>query len=125
MVLRRCAITRAVRPLSRRSRASRIWTSVLVSTLEVASSRIRKRGLCESAREVDELALADAERGAALVNRSGDAFRKRADEIAEARFFGGLLDGLEVDARGAETDVGLDGAAEEEWILQDDAEQAA
>src|SRR2546426_5618629 len=50
MVLRRCAMTRAVRPDNKRFNASRMSSSVLVSTLEVASSRIRKRGLCASAR---------------------------------------------------------------------------
>src|SRR5207302_504402 len=50
MVLNRWAITNAVRPASSRSRASRISNSVFVSTLDVASSRIKKRGLCARAR---------------------------------------------------------------------------
>ena len=41
MVLKRCAITNAVRPSIRRSNASWIWISVRVSTLLVASSSIK------------------------------------------------------------------------------------
>ena len=43
----------------------------------------------EGAREIDELALADAERGAAFVDGGGDAFGKRGDEVGEADFVAG------------------------------------
>ena len=39
-----------VRPSTRFDKASRIWNSVSVSTLDVASSRIKNLGLCASAR---------------------------------------------------------------------------
>ena len=79
----------------------------------------------EGASEIDELALADGERGAAFVDGGVDAFGKRADEIAEADFVDGVFDGGAIDAGGAEADIGFDGAGEEERILEDDAELAA
>src|ERR1700733_2287737 len=41
----------------------------------------------EGTGEIDELALADAERGAALVDGGSDAFGERGDEIGETDFF--------------------------------------
>src|SRR6267142_2242676 len=63
MVLRRCAITSAVLPESKRFNASRMSSSVLVSTLEVASSRIRKRG-----DEISEANLIDSTFDGSAVN---------------------------------------------------------
>ena len=79
----------------------------------------------EGAREIDELALADRERRAAFVDAGADAFGERLDEIGKTNFTNRLLDGGAVDAGRAEADVGFDGAGEEEWILENDAEQAA
>src|SRR5712664_421203 len=79
----------------------------------------------EGAREIDKLALTNGKCGAALVDAGGDAFRERLDEIGKTNFTNRLLDGGAVDAGRAEADVGFDGAGEEEWILENDAEQAA
>src|SRR5229473_8434659 len=79
----------------------------------------------EGAGEIDELALADGKRGAALVDAGADAFGERFDEIGEADFADGLLDGRAVNTGRAEADVGFNGAGEEEGILEDDAEEAA
>src|SRR6266404_2439308 len=79
----------------------------------------------EGAGEIDELALADGERGAALVDAGGDAFGEGFDEIGKADFANGVLDGVAVDVGSAEAHVGFDGAGEEEGVLKNDAEQAA
>src|ERR1700720_1774180 len=78
----------------------------------------------QGAGEVDELALAYRERGAAFADGGGDAFGERAYEVGQADFFAGLFHHFAVDAGGAETNVCFDGAAEEERILEDDAEHA-
>src|ERR1700730_12940370 len=83
--------------------------------------RIVREGACE----IDELALADGESGAALVHAGADAFGERFDEIGEADFANGVFHGGAVDVWSAEADVGFDGAGEEEGILEDDAELAA
>ena len=49
----RCAIAKTVRPAMSRSSASWIWCSVSVSTLLVASSRMRIRGSCRIARAIE------------------------------------------------------------------------
>lgn len=54
----------------------------------------------EGASEADELALADRERGAALVDGGADAFGEGLDKIRETDFADGLLDGGTVDAGG-------------------------
>src|SRR5712664_2705800 len=79
----------------------------------------------EGAGEIDELALADRERGAAFVDAGGDAFGEGFDEIGKADFANGVLDGVAVDVGSAEAHVGFDGAGEEEGVLKNDAEQAA
>src|SRR5713226_613587 len=79
----------------------------------------------EGAGEIDELALADGERGAALVDAGADAFGERFDEIGEADFADGVLDGVAVDVGSTETDVGFDGSGEKEGVLKDDTELAA
>src|SRR5258707_1451601 len=79
----------------------------------------------EGAGEIDELALADRERGAALVDAGGDAFGEGFDEIGKADFANGVLDGVAVDVGSSEADVGFDGAGEEEGVLKNDAEKAA
>src|SRR5260370_1947474 len=79
----------------------------------------------EGAGEIDELALADRERGAAFVDAGGDAFGEGFDEIGKADFANGVLDGVAVDVGSAEANVCFDGAGEEEAVLKNDAEQAA
>src|SRR5260370_5484954 len=79
----------------------------------------------EGAGEIDELALADGERGAAHVDAGADAFGERFDEIGETDFADGVLDGVAVDVGSAEADVGFDGAGEEEGVVKNDAEKAA
>src|SRR5579863_1440239 len=83
------------------------------------------RIVCEGAREIDELPLADAERGAAFVDGGGDAFGQRGDEVGQADFVASAENRFAIDARRAEPNIGLDRAAEEERILKDDAEHAA
>src|SRR6266567_5353550 len=63
--------------------------------------------------EIDELALADGKRGAALVDAGGGAIRKRPDEFAQADFFERSLDGRVLDVLCAEADVRLDRSGEE------------
>ena len=97
-----------------------------MSTLEVASSRIRNCGLCASARakltswrwpteNVEPRSLTGVSRP------SGRESRK----WPEAHFAQGALDGGAVDGCGAQADVRFERAGEQERILQDDAELAA
>ena len=60
-------------------------------------------------------------------SRTGSANLQRqgADEVADVDLVGGALEAFVGDPRGAEADVVGDGAGEEEWILQDDAEALA
>ena len=53
----------------------------------------------KSAREANELALADGERGTALVDGGVDPFGQCADKFAEANFVNGGFYGRAVDAR--------------------------
>src|SRR5712671_3658577 len=71
----------------------------------------------QGAREIDELALTNRQRGAALIDAGADAFREGLDEIGKPDFADGLLDGGAIDIGCAETYVGLNGAGEEEGIL--------
>ena len=72
-----------------------------------------------------ELALTDGQRGAALVDGGAHAFGKRLDEIGETNFADGVLDGVAVDTRSSEADVGFDGAREKKRILQNNSKVAA
>src|ERR1700686_3561171 len=83
------------------------------------------RIVCQSASETDELALADGERRATLVDGSANAFWEGFDEIGETDSTDRLLHGRAVDAGSAESDVRFNGAGEEKRILEDDAEEAA
>src|SRR5712671_3786028 len=83
------------------------------------------RIVCQGTGKIDELPLADGKRGAALVYVAGDAFRQGADKLPKPDFVNGALDGDAVDAGRAEADVRFDGAGEEKWILQHNAELAA
>ena len=118
MVLKPCAMTSAVLPASRRFRASRINSSVFVSTLEVASSRIRKAGIvrqCTS--EADQLPLADRQRGPTFIDfgiYSGWA-EGRMDR--PANFVQRMFDIGSCDARGSQADIRFNRAGEEERIL--------
>src|SRR5215467_4107791 len=133
MVLKRCAMTSAVRPERRRLRASRICNSVFVSTLDVASSRIRNRGLCASARaklmswrwpteSVEPRSLPDA--AATSVNERG-CVGQRADKITQADFLNSALNIFGRNVRRAEANVGFNRAGEEKRILQNDSEMPA
>src|SRR6267142_2212856 len=53
----------------------------------------------QGAREIDELALSDRERGAAFVDAGADAFRERFDEIRKPDFADRLLNGRAIDIR--------------------------
>src|SRR5712672_1482849 len=53
----------------------------------------------QGAREIDELALSDRERGAAFVDAGADAFREGLDEIGKPDFADGLLDGRPINIR--------------------------
>ena len=79
----------------------------------------------EGAREIDELPLADAERGTTFVDGGGDAFGERGDEIGETDFFAGAQDGFAVYTGRAETNVGLNSAAEKKRILKDEIGRAS
>src|SRR6516162_314557 len=79
----------------------------------------------QGAGEVDELALADGKRGAALVDAGGGAIRKRTNEFAQANFLERALDRCVLDVLSAQADVGLNRSGEEKRILEHDAELAA
>ena len=116
----------AVRPVSSRSSASRIMISVRVSTLDVASSRIRKRGLCASARaKLTSCRWPTENVDAALADHRVEALWQRIEERAQADFAQRSLDGCAVHAFGAQPDVGFERAGEKKWILQHDAKLAA
>src|SRR5882762_9152722 len=78
----------------------------------------------QGAGKIDELALSDRERGAAFVDTGADAFGKGLDEIGKPDFADGVLYGGAIDVRRAKANVGFDGAAEQEGILENDAEEA-
>ena len=119
-------MTTDVRPVIKRSRASRIRSSVFVSTLDVASSRIRNFGSSrEGTREADELALADGKSPTALVDRGVYSLRKRSNKWPESDFFQCALDCGAADRFGSELDVGFQRARKEERVLQHDTEQRA
>ena len=79
----------------------------------------------EGAGEIDQLALADGQRGAALVDGGADPLGKGLDEIGETNLADGVFDGLAVDAGSSEANVGFNGAGEKEGILENDAEVSA
>src|SRR5271165_6546092 len=114
MVDRRCAMISDVRPSTMRPSASRTLNSVSVSTLEVASSRIRIFGSCARARANEMSCFCPVE-----------AFGQRADKVPEVHVFSGLLDVLVLNALGAQPNVAAYRAAEQEWVLQHDPEAAA
>ena len=77
----RWAMTNAVRPARRRPSPRSIRRSVPMSTDDVASSRMRMRGIGEErSRESDELSLAEREPEAALAELGVVALRKLGDE---------------------------------------------
>ena len=79
----------------------------------------------QGAREIDELALTNRQRGAAFADTGADAFGKGLDEIGKPDFADGVFYGGAIDVRRAKANVGFDGAAEQKGILEDDAEQTA
>ena len=121
----RCAIAIVVRPAISTCSASRISSSVSVSTLDVASSRTRiARVERERAGERQQLLLADRQRGAALGDRrcrsrpAAASMKRSACTAAAARCTAVVGD------RGvAEPDVAGDRAGEQVHVLQHEAEQ--
>src|SRR5208337_4846212 len=109
-VERRWAMISDVRPSTIRLRASRTRNSVSVSTLDVASSRIRIFGSCARARANEMSCFCPVE-----------SVEQGADEVAKIHVFRGLGDLLVLNALGAEANVAADRAGEQEWILQHDA----
>ena len=109
-----------------RATASRMRNSVSVSTLEVASSRIRNRGLCASARAKLINCFCPVDRPLPR-SRTGcvKPVRQRADELQQVDLLGGGLQVLAGDALGPEPDVVLDRSREQVRILQHEAEVAA
>ncbi len=79
----------------------------------------------EGAGEADELLLAGGEGGAAFADGLLELLGEGADEVGDVDLFGGAFELGVGDPRAAEADVVGDGAGEEEWVLQDDAEAAA
>ena len=93
MVDRRWAMTKAVRPCSRRASASWMICSVCVSMLEVASSRIRMRGSASSARAKEiSWRWPDREDHAAFFDRGFVAQAHLADKLIRANGFRGGFD---------------------------------
>jgi len=98
-------------------------SSVFVSTLEVASSRIRKRGLCASARAKLMSWRCPTERvEPRSVYAGAHSLRQGANEFSKPNLLDGAFDCGAVDARGAEPDIRFNRASEKKWILQHDAE---
>ena len=96
-----------------------------MSTEEVASSRIRTRGSWARARaKREELLLAHGERGPALLHLGVVALRQGLDEAMGVHGPRRRADPL-VGDRGAEADVGGDGAAEEVHVLQHEGQRRA
>ena len=115
-------MTNEVRPSSSLLSARWMMTSVCVSTFAVASSRTRMRGLGDDgAGEADELALADREVLAALLQVRLVAVLEAHDEVVRADGARGLLDLFVGRVRAAVGDVLADGAGEEERLLEHDA----
>ena len=111
-------MTNEVRPRNSTSSASWMSCSVAVSTLAVASSRIRIHGSASKCpREGHELALAVREGGAALVDDRIVAEIEALDEVMHVH---GAGCGFNLFLRGVEpavADIVTDGAAEEERLL--------
>src|ERR1035437_7134484 len=112
MVESRCAMISAVRPSTMRLSASRTRNSVSVSTLEVASSRIRIFGLCASARERNQLFLSGRECRAAFAHFLLESSRQAPDEVAEVDILHRLFHVLVLNARRSQPDVARNRAAE-------------
>ena len=124
MVAGRWAITMVVRSRMTSASASRISCSLVGSTDEVASSRISTRG---SARigpgDGDALALAAREREPALADLGAVAVGQRGDELVGAGQPGGPVDLLVVGVGIGEGDVVGDRVAEQEGLLEHDADR--
>lgn len=100
-------------------------SSVRVSTLDVASSRISSSRCARSARDGQQLLLAGGDgRGIAADDRIV-ALWKRADKVVTVRLVAGADDLLARRVRLAEGHVFGNRAAEEPRVLQDHAEAVA
>ena len=124
-VASRWAMITEVRPRSSRSRARSIWISVGRSMFDVASSRIRMRGIGQQRpRDRDQLPLAGGQAAAALAHLVVEpAVQPRGDPVDadRCRRLAHLLVGR-VGPR--EADVVGDGAREQERVLEHDAQLA-
>src|SRR5438552_10858896 len=122
MVLRRCAITNDVRPCNSTSSACWMTRSVRVSTDDVASSRMRMRGSASAAaRDREQLALPLAQARAALAQDGVIALGQATNEIVGARELGRGQHLVVARLRTTVADVVHDRIAEQERVLQDDA----
>ena len=126
MVDRRCAMAIVVRPAISTCSASRISSSVSVSTLDVASSRISTRGSNASARANDSSCFCPTD---SVEPRSATALRVAARQALDERVGVHRLrrapQPLVVDRGVAEPDVVGDRAGEQVHVLQHEAEQPA
>ncbi len=119
MVERRWAMTIDVRPWRSFRIAFWIRISVSVSTLDVASSRMRMRGLAASAlRERHQLFLPDRKRRSPFLDLGVVPARELLDEPVGPDDAGGRLDAVEGDRLVPQADVRFDVAREEEDVLE-------
>ena len=122
----RCAMTKLVRPWRRRAIASWMSTSVRVSTLLVASSRMRMLGSARNARAiVSSCFWPDGDVRGVLVEHGVVALGQGAHEVVDVGGLGGGDDLLVGRARLAVGDVVADRAGEQPGVLQHHAERAA
>ena len=126
IVDRRCAMAIVVRPAISACSASRISSSVSVSTLDVASSRISTRGSNASARANESSCFCPTD---SVAPRSATgarvAVRQALDERVRVHGAGRPPQPLVVDGRVAQPDVVGNRAGEQMHVLQHEAEQPA
>ena len=122
----RCEMKMVVRPRITSRRWLRILSSVWVSTLESASSRIRiSRIANEGASDCGALLLSAGERDAALADHGVIAFGKAFDvscDVGRFRRVVNVLIGGRVDAEG---DIFADAVAEQESLLRHESDVLA
>src|SRR5579872_5994188 len=120
MVDRRWAMTKEVRPRISSARPSWISASLSLSSDEVASSRIRMRGLARMA-----LALAAGELHSPLADHRVVALRQPAHEVVAMRDLGGAQDLGRGGVGSGVGDVLEHRPVEQEVVLEDHAEMRA
>jgi hypothetical protein len=97
--------------------ASRTLNSVSVSTLDVASSRIRIFGSCARARANEMSCFCPVESVDPRSRTSSLNPLGRPDEVGEIHVFGGLGDVLVLNALGAQANVAADRSGKQETDL--------